>query len=229
MSPQDLGQRASRLLLQLGEDERAGVERVVVLDEPSPSLFPAFSGPPAEVRDDLPEPVIALSAQTLTGADEAEILAALVFALERYHEDLALREEIPNEQALFEQHAALRRGDATWPGWYRRGEQIAQGLWAVDLDLFAELVVPARQLAELGGQSVVIRLDDEEIDIELPDQPKGDDLWTLEGLGLIEEDPDAVLPDDEDEVEFNDDGEGPPLPGRSGDFYVVPCTYGDLE
>lgn len=99
---------------------------------------------------------------------------------------------LPTEQALFTEHAQWRRGEPTHDMWYRLGEPIDVGLWAVDLDLFCELRLRAAEWDRLVGQSIEITLGDEQLPVELPaDMVSGEEL-ILEAAGLVEDSPELL-------------------------------------
>jgi hypothetical protein len=128
---------------------------------------------------------------------EEELKETIEHEVQHHLEDRAGIKDLVDEDDLFEAHAQFRAGMEVPPGWYRRGEPLAPGLWAVDLDLFLELSLRRKEWEALRGTRVALQVMGE----------------TLEGDGLFEEDA-------EGEEAPADDGPT----GWAGDLHVVPLV-----
>ncbi|MEZ6008927.1 MAG: hypothetical protein R3F05_14340 [Planctomycetota bacterium] len=222
MSAPDLASRIQACLARLDDDERAGVSDVVVVDDPAPCRFEGEDGLAMEVLAEGDEPVLVVRGEALGEAPgDDEIEEAVVIALDRWHEDLVAAEALPDEKALFETHAAFRRGEPTPSGWYRRGEPIAPGVWIVDLDLFVELLVSPATFEAMAGQELTLYLDEEAVAFDAPAQPDPEEVWTLSEVGLFEPDPGQGEPETEEEEAA--------LTGRTGDLHIVPVLLRAAE
>jgi hypothetical protein len=154
------------------------------------------------------------------GIDLAELLdAAIVFGLGQVAERAALPRR-PDEAFLLETLARFRRGDPVVSGWYRAGEPMAEGIWAVGADLFADLVLSRGRWSALSGMRLELDVLGEDVEIdsppEGPPEAAGDEAWTLEEGGCFE-------PADQDaDVQHADEDD---LPGRVGDLHLVPLVF----
>lgn len=221
MTNPDITTRVRAYFDQFTAEERGGVDELLLVQESAPCRFDGEDGLAAEVLHEDGPPVLLVRTEAFGDAPaDEDIVRALVYALDRWHEDREAAREIPDDAALFAAHAAFRRGEPASPGWYRRGETIAPGVWLVDLDLFVELVVRGGTFAAMAGQELTLYLDDEPVAFEAPAQPEADEVWTLPESGLFEADPGQEELEAESDAE-DDDVE---LTGRAGDLHVVPCV-----
>jgi hypothetical protein len=145
---------------------------------------------------------------------EEELRETIEHEVQHHLEDRAGIRDLLDEDALFEAHARFRAGMEVPPGWYRRGEPLAPGLWAVDLDLFLELDVRREEWERLRGTTVPLRVLDAEVRLDLPADADPEEVFTLEGEGLFEEDGES---------------EGEEAPGWAGDLHVVPVVHGRTQ
>jgi hypothetical protein len=102
--------------------------------------------------------------------------------------------------------------------WYRRGERLAPGVYAVDADLFVDVALPRRNWERRVGAPLVLSVEGELIEVDVPCVPDGGEAWGLEGAGLFEPDPDLDVAD----LENAGDEE---VPGSFGDLHLLPVTY----
>lgn len=146
------------------------------------------------------------------GALVDRLLAA---ARARREEDAAAADAMPFEKSLFEAHAAFLADREVPLGWYRRGEPLGPGLWAVDLDVFLEVVLPEDAWTALRGGPVALHVQGEVFEIELPADAALEECWTLPECGLFEEEAGVRLEalDSDDEV-----------PGSFGDLHLFPIV-----
>ncbi len=150
----------------------------------------------------------------------ADLEAALYQAVREHLEDGAAERALPDDAALFRAQAAWRRGEDPPPGWYRRGERLAEGAWAVDLDLYVEVALPVAGWLRLRGTELRLDLGGDEVRVEVPEPVALDEIWTAPGAGRFEPDPDLTL---EDLAEAREaDAE---VPGIYGDLHLVPIAY----
>ena len=139
---------------------------------------------------------------------EAELEETLAHEIQHHLEDRAGLDTLRDEDALFEAHARFRAGLDTPAGWYRFGDELESDLWAVDLDLFLELPIRRRDWDAMLGKRITLKILDAELEIDVPADAAPDEVWTLEGEGLV---------DGGDEDEDEDDPEGP-----AGALHVIP-------
>ncbi len=148
---------------------------------------------------------------------EAELKETIEHEVQHHIEDRAGAETLSAEDALFETHARFRAGLEVPAGWYRQGEPIAPGLWAVDLDLFLEVNLRPRDWARIPGTRLVLVVLDEPFEIDVPADAQPDEVWTFEGEGLVESD----RADDDEEEEIDEEEEAT---GLAGALHVVPVV-----
>ena len=86
----------------------------------------------------------------------------------------------------------------------------------MDLDVFLELVLPAEAWEALRGMTVQLRIQGEELEIDIPGDADLEECWTLPECGLYEAEPGVQVEALEDDEE---------VPGRFGDLHVLPISY----
>ena len=181
---------------------------------------PHLPGQPFPVGlPDAKDPALVLHAGSFPeDRTEAEALArrALAAADARLDEDTNTATALPHDKSLFEAHAAFLADRPVPLGWYRRGAPLGRGLWAVDLDVFLELLLPEEAWGPLRGMTVPLHVQGEVFEIDIPEDASFDDCWTLPECGLYEADPGV-------EVDLLEDDEE--VPGRFGDLHVIPVRY----
>lgn len=153
---------------------------------------------------------------------DAELEETIEHEVQHHIEDRAGAQALSEEDALFETHARFRAGLEVPVGWYRQGEPIAPGLWAIDLDLFLEVNLRRKDWEAIPGTRLVLNLLDEPFEIDVPEDAQPDEVWTFEGEGLVEGDEDDG-DDDETAEEDTDDEE---LSGLAGALHVLPVVRG---
>ncbi len=220
MDLEDFERRARALALAEEVSQVPGFAALHV--EPEARTHPLLRdhGTLVRVRDATPDPAsgapryeVVLNHGSFDGGED-RLERALLFGLERVAERAAADEAVRTDEDLFQAHASYVRGMETPAAWYRRGERMGEDVWVVDLDLFVDLVVPRETWEALRGTRIVLRMFEDELELELPEDASADEALTLEGAGLFE--PAAGL-DEEDELAADD--------GRYGDLHLVPYVY----
>lgn len=130
----------------------------------------------------------ALEAEDATFDVEAELEETIAHEIQHHLEDRAGIKTLEDEDALFEAHARFRAGMDTLAGWYRLGDPIEPGLWAVDLDLFLELPLRRKDWDALPGHRIALKILDGNLEVDVPDDALPDEVWTFEGEGLVDDD-----------------------------------------
>jgi hypothetical protein len=143
---------------------------------------------------------------------EEELRETIEHEIQHHIEDRAGVKTLHEEDELFEAHARFRAGLDVPEGWYRHGEALAPGLWAVDLDLFLDLDLRAKEFETLKGTTLALTLLEQPLEVELPADATPDEVFTVEGEGLFQpdEEPEGGEEPDEDE------------PGSAGDLHIFP-------
>lgn len=167
---------------------------------------------------------------------EAELAKTIEHEIQHHLEDRAGIHTLCNEDALFEAHARFRNGLDVPPGWYRLGEMLEPGLWAVDIDLFLELELRKKDWNGLVGTRLVLTVLDDRLEVDVPADTQPEEIWTFEGEGLLEDgaaddEIDEVEKDEadedlgEDDLQDDDEGDEEDEPdGLVGDLHVVPVV-----
>jgi hypothetical protein len=132
----------------------------------------------------------------------------------RHHlEDRAGVSALIDEDDLFDAHERFRAGLEVPRGWYRRGERLDEGVYAVGLDLFVELRLRRRELLRLRGTTLRLEVLGEPFEADLPADADDGETLTFSGEGLVAE-----------------GGEGEPggEPGdeEAGDLHLLPIVRG---
>ncbi len=152
----------------------------------------------------------ALAAEDSTFDAEAELEETLAHEIQHHLEDRAGIKTLLDEDALFEAHARFRAGLDTPAGWYRLGDPVEPGLWAVDLDLFLELPMRRKEWDAMPGQRVTLKILDGDFEVDVPDDALPDEVWTFEGEGLVDDDA--------------EDEEAARADGAAGALHVIPLV-----
>lgn len=146
-------------------------------------------------------------------AEALRLYAGSFAALVEAHDDLSLEDEVEahvetaledraaagdadDEDALFRQHARFRRGEPLPHAWYRAGEPAGPHAWIVDLDVFVEVWLSEAVWKQQVGGVLRLTLDEDVLEVELPEDADPAEVLTLEGAGLFESEPfeDEPLP-----------------------------------
>ena len=187
---------------------------------PEAGEHPYLPGQPLPVTlGDARDPALVLYAGSFPAEEtEARSLAqrALRIADERLDEDANAEGAMPLDRSLVEVHAGFLADQPVPIGWYRRGEGLGRGLWAVDLDVFIEVVLPEAAWAALRGKTVPLQVQEEEFEIDIPADASPEDCWTLPGCGLFESETGVTVEALEEDEE---------VPGRFGDLHVIPIAF----
>lgn len=154
---------------------------------------------------------------------DAELRETIEHEIQHHIEDRAGVKTLLDEDALFEAHARFRAGLEVPPGWYRMGEALAPGVWAVDLDLFVELDLRAPEFAALRGRTLRLTVLDEPLEVDLPADADPEEVFTVEGAGLAETADDEEAEQGPEEGADEDDGpDDEDAPVTAGDLHLVP-------
>jgi len=177
---------------------------------------------PVVLPDD-PESPLTLHAGSFSALEDAEagfdavalVDRTLELSALRREEDEATAEAMPYDKSLFEAHADFLRDRPVPVGWYRRGASLGDGLFAVDLDVFQEVVLRGSEWAGLRGGSLPLQIQGEVFEVELPTDVSLEECWTLPECGLFEPEAGVRLEELEEDEE---------VPGRFGDLHVIPIV-----
>lgn len=223
MEHDDPGSRLLALFADLGDAERQGLGTLRCRpDAPAHPLAPWA----LRLHELLPtdagevDVLIFLGSAAALQLDATELEAVLLQAIQDHVDDRAAAKEIVGRSALYEAHAAWRLGQAPSAGWYRRGEALSPCAWAVDNDVFVEIAAPRAQWIKRVGSELALHVGGESLALSLPDPEALEEIWTIEGAGLFEPDPDVTLEELEDARE-----DGGDVPGTFGDLHIVPVVY----
>ncbi len=130
---------------------------------------------------------------------DAELKETIEHELQHHIEDKAGIHDLEDEDDLFDAHARFRADLDVPAGWYRQGERLAPGVYAIDLDLFVELPMRRAEFARLRGRRTEFTILEEPVEVEIPEDGDPDEVYTLEGAGLLEDEdddsPDAAAGD----------------------------------
>jgi len=147
----------------------------------------------------------------LAGSDpgfdvDAELRETIEHEIQHHIEDKAGVHGLEDDDDLFDAHARFRADLDVPAGWYRQGERLAPGVFAVDLDLFVELPLRKAEFVGLRGKRKELSILGESVDVELPEDADPEEVFTLEGGGLLED----------------EDDDSPDAP--AGDLHIVPLV-----
>ena len=98
-----------------------------------------------------------------------ELEETLAHEIQHHVEDRAGVSTLRDEDALFEMHARFRDGQEVPEGWYRLGDPVEPGLWAVDLHLFLELELREKDWAPLPGTRLLLTLLGAPFEVDVPE------------------------------------------------------------
>lgn len=102
---------------------------------------------------------------------EEELYETVVHEVKHHRESMALEDALEETDYAEDQNFARREGERFDPFFHRSGTPVAEGIWEVDRDLFAD--VPLRRRDLLSGE-VVVRVDGETFRIPLDRSPGPD-------------------------------------------------------
>lgn len=197
--------RAKAITKEIPAEYLDGVEDVVVhrgskrhpllpdvwtLGEQEPSALVAMTG------SDLVRSIVHLyygSFVELARADlgfdvDAELRETIEHELQHHLEDRAGVRTLIDDDDLFDAHQRFRSGLETPRGWWRRGEEVDDGVWQVGDDLFVELRLRRRELEALRGTAITLTVLDEPFEAEVPADAAAGDILTFDGEGALVED-----------------------------------------
>jgi hypothetical protein len=127
----------------------------------------------------------------LAGRDEtfdwdAELVETVEHEVKHHLEDKAGVRDLEDEDDLFDAHARFRADLDVPAGWYRRGREVEEGVWAVDLDLFVEVRLRRKDFDALKGRTLKLTVLGEPLETEIPADADPEEVFTIEGEGLLE-------------------------------------------
>jgi hypothetical protein len=99
---------------------------------------------------------------------DAELVETIEHEIQHHIEDKAGVHDLEDDDDLYDSHARFRADLDVPAGWYRRGERLAPGVSAVDLDLFVELPLRKAEFERLRGRRKTLTILDESVDVEIP-------------------------------------------------------------
>lgn len=138
---------------------------------------------------------VALAARDRHLDVDAELRETIEHELQHHLEDKAGVRTLVDDDDLFDAHQRFLGGLETPPGWWRRGEELDDGVYQVEHDLFVELRLRRKELEARRGKTVTLTVLDEPFEAELPADAAPGDVLTFDGEGLL---PEGA--DDDDEV-----------------------------
>ncbi len=147
---------------------------------------------------------------------EAELKETVEHEVKHHVEDRAGVRALIDEDDLFDAHERFLAGLPVPAGWYRRGERMAEDVYAVEGDLFVELRLRAREWEALKGGTLAATILNEPFEAEIPADAVAGEPLTYEGEGLLLEEEGA--PGEEES-----EGEGDDAPA-AGDLHLIPIV-----
>jgi hypothetical protein len=209
--PAEFMEDVEDLVVHRGVKRHPQIDDVVTLGECESSPLAALSGS-GDVRS-----VVHLwygSFVDLARRDErfdldAELRETIEHEVQHHLEDKGGTRSLEDEDDLFDAHARFLEGLPVPPGWYRAGERLETGVWAVEADLFVEVRVRRRELDGLRGRRLSMTVLGEPLEVDVPEDVVPGRPVTIEGEGLL-------LESSEGE-ELRD----PPEAAEAGDLHVV--------
>jgi hypothetical protein len=115
---------------------------------------------------------------------DAELRETIEHELQHHIEDKAGVKSLEDDDDLFDAHQRFRAGLGAPRGWWRRGERMDDGVYAVEDDLFVELRLRRADLLARRGTTVRLTVLGEALDAEIPKDAVPGDVLTFEGEGL---------------------------------------------
>jgi hypothetical protein len=115
---------------------------------------------------------------------DGELRETIEHEVQHHVEDRAGVRALIDDDDLFDAHARFLAGLDTAPGWYRRGERLAPGVYGVESDLFVELRVRRAEWDALRGTTLVATILGEEFQGDIPADTAPGEVLTYEGEGL---------------------------------------------
>lgn len=141
--------------------------------------------------------------------------------IQHHIEDRAGVRTLIDEDDLADALHRFQAGLENPSGWWRRGNRLEPGVWAVGDDLFVELRLRHEDLEARRGQVVVLHVLGEPFEAEIPPDAAPGEILTYEGEGLVgEEEGDGAHPGarpDAKRADAEDDEDGP----AAGDLHLV--------
>jgi hypothetical protein len=119
---------------------------------------------------------------------DAELVETIEHEVKHHLEDKGGTRALEDEDDLFDAHARFLEGLPVPAGWYRQGELLEPGVWAVEGDLFVEVRLRAKELLERRGTTLSMKVLGEPLEIEIPSDASPGGRVTIEGEGLAFDD-----------------------------------------
>ncbi len=181
------------------------LEDIVTLGEQEPSAMVAMTGS-EWVRSIVHlyyGSFVELAARDRQFDVDAELRETIEHELQHHLEDKAGVRALVDDDDLFDAHQRFLAGLETPPGWWRQGEEVGEGVYQVELDLFVELRLRRREFERLRGTTVSLSVLDEPFEAELPSDAAAGDILTFAGEGCLPE-----TEDDNDDEDRDEEGAG---------------------
>jgi predicted Zn-dependent protease with MMP-like domain len=211
--PAEFTEGVEDVVLARGVKRHPQLPDIVTLGECEPSPLVAMTGG-GDVRSIVHlyyGSFVELAREDETFRFDEELVETIEHEVQHHVEDKAGVRTLIDEDDLFDAHARFRADMEVEPGWYRRGRVVEPNVWAVDLDLFVEVEMRRKDFEGLRGRTLTLTVLGEPVELEIPDDVEPEEIFTLEGSGLLQ------TAEDEDE-----DAETEDVP--AGDLHIVPVV-----
>lgn len=119
---------------------------------------------------------------------DAELRETIEHEVQHHLEDRAGVHGLIDEDELFDAYERFRAGLDHPRGFWRRGERLEPGVFAVGDDVFVELPLQRREVEARRGKVVTLQVLGEPFEAELPADAEPGDILTFEGEGLAPDD-----------------------------------------
>ena len=185
------------------------LEDVLTLGEQEPSALVAMTG--SELVRSIVHlyygSFVELARRDRTFDVDAELRETIEHELQHHLEDRAGVRTLVDDDDLFDAHQRFRAGLETPRGWWRRGEEVDDGVWQVGEDLFVELRLRRREFDAVRGTTVSLTVLDEPFDADVPADATPGAILTFEGEGVLPEGAGDEADETDDDAD-DDDGAG---------------------
>jgi len=115
---------------------------------------------------------------------DAELVETIEHEVKHHLEDKGGTRALEDEDELFDAHARFTEGLPVPAGWYRAGEKLEPGVWAVESDVFVELRLRKKEVDALRGKPLSMTVLGEPLEVDIPADAKPGEPLTYEGEGL---------------------------------------------
>jgi predicted Zn-dependent protease with MMP-like domain len=211
--PTEFTEGIEDLAIHRGVKRHPQLDDIVTLGECEPSPLVAMTGG-GEVRSIVHlyyGSFVEQAREDETFRFDEELVETVEHEVQHHVEDKAGRRGLLDEDDLFDAHARFLADLDVPPGWYRAGHRLEPNVYAVDLDLFVEVEMRRKAFEALRGKTLVLKVMGETVETEIPADADPEEVFSLEGQGLLQ-----TAEDDDPDTDPND------LP--AGDLHVVPLV-----